>query len=455
MRPLFAGGVSVDLRRTTEGAIFLVTLLVIVFFSGLILQTTELLCQNDGARQFLERVKSVPLEPWKIPAIALLLFAALAVSSLLRQRLGDRLMAQVVLSLGDLLLSVGIITVLDFSYRGILFIAIINAIRFIPEIRMRYGLVALAVLTYVLADYDIVSMRFPVFSITDYMDYYRESQRFLFYGARNLLISLNDILFIFFLVLEIQLRIEENRRTRDLNLQLVKTSETLRLANVQLAEYARRSEQTARIKERNRLAREVHDIVGHALTGIDLGLKACLEVFNRDPARVRSQLEKISTLAHAGVEDIRRSVHELKADQDEGHGFLEALGALAQGIRECTGAEIQVRAQGTPSLPWSPLVEEALYRVAQEALTNAIRHGEADRVELAVRFEPGWVELAVGDNGKGCEDLVEGFGLQNMRERAAALGGRARFQSQAPGFRVTVAIPMRPGLAATEAEELR
>jgi signal transduction histidine kinase len=417
----------------------------------LIQQTSELICNNDGARLFIERIKSVPLEPWKIPTISLILFSCLVVSSLLRARIREAIAAQLLLSLADLLLCVGIIAVLDFSYRGILFIAILNAVRFIRQIRVRYALVALFVLTYMLADYNIVSMRFPVFSVNDYLDYYQDSQRFLFYGIRTLLISLNEILFILFMVMEIQIWFEENIRTHDLNRRLVKTSEELQLTNVRLEEDARRSEESAKIKERNRLAREVHDIVGHSLMGIDIGLKACLEIFTRDPERVRFQLEKISTLARSGVEEMRRSVHQLKMDQDEGKNFIESLEALVIGIRECTGSDIVLASEGVP-YPLTPLVEEALHRAAQEGLTNAIRHGEATRVELVIHFNEVSVDLTVRDNGKGCPLITEGFGMQQMRERCESLGGALLFSNLPKGFMIMLSIPAGPSAMLLPAE---
>jgi signal transduction histidine kinase len=358
--------------------------------------------------------------------------------------LKDRLAFQMAFSLADLAACLVVIALLDFSYRGILFIAILNAMRFIPQPRWKYALVSLFVVVYMLADYDIVSLKFPVFSITDYMDYYHSSQRFMFYGIRNTLISLNEILFILFMVMEIQIWIEENIKTRDLNRQLVIASDDLRLANVRLQEYARRSEETAKIKERNRIAREVHDIVGHSLMGIDIGLKACLAFFKRDPDRVQSQLEKISDLARSGVEDIRRSVHQLKGDQDEGKSFIGSLEGLAAGIRECAGAQIQLTVVGGP-FPLPPLVEEALYRAVQESLTNAIRHGQAANIELVIQYQPDTVDLTVRDDGRGCPEIVEGLGLQHMRERSEGLGGEAQFRNLPQGFLVAIRIPANAG----------
>lgn len=429
-------------RVVLELTIIGVSGIVIVALALLINQTTELICDNDGARAFLEKIRSVPLEGWKIPLVALTLLGIMVAGFLLRSRLGQRPILQMILSLVDIACCIGIIAVLDFSYRGIIFIAIINAVRFLPGWRLKLGIIGLCTLAYVLVDFDIVAMRFPVFSITDYLDVYQDSRRFLFYGTRNLLVSLNEILFILFMVLEIKDWNEEHGKIRELNQRLLKTSEELQLTNVRLEEYARRSDQAARIRERNRLAREIHDILGHALTGIELGLKACLEIFTHDPGRVKTQLEKISVLARSGVEDVRRSVHELKADSDEGGNFLEALELLVAGIDGCTGSHIKLFVEGE-AIGLPALAEEALYRAAQESLTNAIGHGEADLVELSVGFNPETVELAVRDNGKGCAKIVPGFGLQHMRERAESLGGQVLFTNLEHGFLVRISLPLR------------
>jgi signal transduction histidine kinase len=433
---------SRNFHGVLEIALLLVTFAVIAFFSYLINTTTALICENDGARQFIERIRGVPLEPWKVTAYSCSLFAVLVLSSLLHSRLGERAAAQVVASLCDLVICCAIIAVLDFSYRGVLFVAIVNAMRFVPRARLRYGVIALCIAAFIFADYDIVALNFPVFSIDNYMDYYRDSTRVFFYGAKNLLVSINEILFIVFMIMEVNSWIAENSKIRDLNRRLVKMTVDLRLANVGLEEYSRRSEETARVKERNRLAREIHDILGHSLTGIEIGLKACLEILRRDPERVYGQLAKISELARSGLAEVRRSVQELKPD--EGSGLVESLENLVGGIGGGTGRGIALEVAGERRvLP--PLVEEALYRAVQEGLTNAIRHGEADCVEVELRYGTASVELAIRDDGKGCPEVREGFGLRSMRERAEALGGQALFANRERGFAVMVSIPSREG----------
>jgi hypothetical protein len=160
MRRFWSNSSSISFRTALEISIFLVTFIIIVFFSILIHQTTELICNNDGARQFIERIRTVPLEAWKISTVSIFLFILLALSSLFRSRCQEKILAQMLFSSTDLILCVAIIFLLNFSYRSIMFIAILNAMRFIPNTRMRYAFVTLFVLTYMLADFDIVSLKF-------------------------------------------------------------------------------------------------------------------------------------------------------------------------------------------------------------------------------------------------------------------------------------------------------
>jgi len=417
-----------------------VTGVVIGFSSFLLVQTTDLIVANDSARAFLEKIRMVPMETWKIPTLSLACLAMLAINTSIRGRHRDKTVLQLAFSALDLCLSLAIIAILDFSYRGVLFIAIINATRFFGSRRLQLGVAALCVCAYMLTDYDLVSLRFPVFSINDYLDFYRNSTRAIFYGARNLVTSLNEILFIIYLVLEIQNWIEENTQIRLLNFRLLKMTEDLQLSNVRLEEYAERSESSARIRERDRLAREVHDIVAHSLTGIEVGLKASLDVIRIDPEKVRVLLGKILSLAQSGVEDMRRSLYIMKSSTDP-IAFRDSLAQLVERIQEITGAKIEFTIEGQPRT-LSPLAEEALYRTAQEGLTNAVRHGAASHVEIELAFNQATIELVVRDDGKGAPDLSEGIGLKSMRERAEALGGQLFWANRPRGFLVQVSLPI-------------
>jgi len=423
-----------------RSSLFIVTLLIIAVMVLLIQWTTEVICANDGARDFIERLQGIPLEGWRVAALAFSCFSGIALLTHLRPRWADQRIPQFVASLTELLLSLGIITVLDFGYRGVLFLSFVNALRFLPGRRTKFLFLGLCLLCFLIADSDLISVFVPVFSLNSYINTYPESLRLWLYGSRNLLVSTNEILFLVYMGWELQRWIEENTKIRDLNTQLVKTSQELAVANVRLEDYARRADESARMRERSRMAGEIHDILGHSLMGIELGLKACLEIFTANPDRVRVQLAKMADMARTGVDEVRSVVHQRRTEEGAGPNLVDSLNLLAAGIREGVGRAVRLSVEGDP-VPLSPVQEEVLYRIAQESMTNAIAHGDARQIDLELRFNPASFELAVLDDGSGGGEFREGFGLRHMRERAESVGGQILFRNRDQGFLVMVTIP--------------
>lgn len=421
-------------------SLYALTFLIIVVMVSLINWTTQVICDNDGARDFLERLQGVPLEGWRVALFSAACFAAIAVLTAVRARWRDQLFLQVGASLAELALGVGLILVLGFGYRGILFLSFINALRFLPGRRPKLFFLTLCLLTFLVADSDVISLFLPVVSLNSYINYHQESLRVWLYGTRNLLISGNEILFLIYMGWELQRWIEENTKIRDLNLRLVKTSQELAVANVRLEDYARRADQSARLRERRRMAGEIHDILGHSLMGIELGLKACLEILGANPDRVRVQLTKMADMARTGVDDIRRLVHQRMAEERTNPTLVDSLKLLTAGIREGVGRSVELSVEGDPAA-LSPVQEEVLYRIAQESMTNAIAHGDARRIDVELRFNPRSFELSVIDDGVGGGNFQEGFGLRHMRQRAESVGGQILFANRERGFLVMVTLP--------------
>jgi two-component system sensor histidine kinase UhpB len=167
--------------------------------------------------------------------------------------------------------------------------------------------------------------------------------------------------------------------------------------------------------ERHRIAQELHDEVGQSLTVVLLGLK---QVESNAPAELVEELAAVRESARAGLDDVRRVARRLRPGVLEDLGLTSALAALATDFGDHSAAS--VRRSFAPGLPvLSPEAEVVVYRVAQEALTNAARHADAQAVELSLRRQGGWVVLEVRDDGRGFEGLEEGSGLMGMRERAA------------------------------------
>ncbi|HEX6386529.1 MAG TPA: histidine kinase [Anaerolineae bacterium] len=208
---------------------------------------------------------------------------------------------------------------------------------------------------------------------------------------------------------------------------------------VQLTADLQRSRQqlvTAREEERRRLRRDLHDGLGPQLASQTLTIDAIDKLLARDPERARALLHDLKVQSQAAVRDIRRLVYDLRPPAlDE----LGLIGALREGAARQSQNGLRVTVDAPPQLPPLPAaVEVAAYRVAQEAMTNVVRHAEANvcTVQLALDQVRGTSLLCVEvrDDGRGLSsDYQAGVGFQSMRERAAELGGSCRIESVAGG----------------------
>jgi signal transduction histidine kinase len=215
-------------------------------------------------------------------------------------------------------------------------------------------------------------------------------------------------------------------------------------ANHQLREYAAQAEELATAKERNRLAREIHDTLGHYLTVINVQLEAAQALMDADRVRSGAAVAKAQALAKDGLAEVRRSVAALRASPIASRPLTEALAVLAEECRT-GGIVVDYQVQGAPRRLPLP-AETALYRTAQEALTNVRKHARASRVDLRLDYAAATdVRLMVQDNGVGAEDpaSTEGrFGLLGMRERIQLLGGEVRIvTAPGQGFSLEVHVP--------------
>jgi signal transduction histidine kinase len=203
--------------------------------------------------------------------------------------------------------------------------------------------------------------------------------------------------------------------------------------------------QLAAANERNRMAREIHDTLGHYLTVIHVQLEAARAVIGRDPERGLLAVTRAQGLAKDGLTAVRQSVKALREEGVEASvdGIAEQIASIVESVRdERFGVAFTI--SGTPR-PVSAAVALALHRTTLEALTNVRKHADAAHVEIELAFrDTGLVQLRVHDDGKGAveETAGSGFGLRGIRERAEQLKGRASYR-MAPneGFTLDVELP--------------
>lgn len=238
---------------------------------------------------------------------------------------------------------------------------------------------------------------------------------------------------------------------------LVLFGEAVRLRLDRIAERrAKAKEAAARAEDEYRLnlARDIHDVVAHSLSMINVRASVALHLAERDPAQLRPALEAIKSASKDSLDQVRELLGVLRRDAPLQPGL--SLAGLPQLLEDAKGSGLvsELTYDADPRLlreRLGPAGETVVYRVVQEAATNAIRHAEAARLEvrLAVETGPGvgqTLVVSVQDDGHGPQGAPEGNGLRGMRERVATLGGALEFVELYPGSCVKARIPLAPAM---------
>ncbi len=220
------------------------------------------------------------------------------------------------------------------------------------------------------------------------------------------------------------------------------SQDRLTQANERLRRYTLLVENQATLQERQRIAREMHDSVGHSLTAQSIQLENVDLWMPQDPKKALDHLQKARQLGKDALQDVRQSVASLRVDPLQGRTLSQALQHLTQTFEQNTGICVASQIVETESLPKE--FANALFRLAQEALTNVSKHSQATEVQVQFREQNAEYQLQITDNGQGFDPTKHtvGFGLQSMKERTEALGGQFTFQSQPQqGCQIQATVP--------------
>ncbi len=199
---------------------------------------------------------------------------------------------------------------------------------------------------------------------------------------------------------------------------------------------------TTREEERKRLRRDLHDGLGPALATMTLQADTARGLVRREPDEAEALLESLTQQAQTTMQDVRRLIHALRPPVLDDLGLEAALRSLLSPLDR---SGFTTRFEAPDNLPpLSAAVEVALYRIAQEALNNVVKHARAHNVALRLDVDGGHVVLGVADDGRGiATDRVAGVGLASMRERAEELGGTCIVKSEGGGgTRVVARLPV-------------
>jgi len=209
----------------------------------------------------------------------------------------------------------------------------------------------------------------------------------------------------------------------------------LEKAHERLRRHAAAMEQLAVSRERNRMARDLHDTLAHSLSALTVQLEALRTLMTNDPAAARVVVDDIAELARRGLEESRKAIQALRTGPVETLGLAGALREAIQALQARTGVQASLHIAGEESL-LAPEEADALYRIAEEALSNVERHANAGQVDVRLDCGADRVDLVIRDDGTGFDlaavDLAR-YGLTGMRERAAMIGAEVEVNSRPGG----------------------
>lgn len=231
----------------------------------------------------------------------------------------------------------------------------------------------------------------------------------------------------------------ERKRLLD---RLKQTSTSLVQTNLSLQEHILTAEEQARLLERQRISRELHDTTGYTLMNIVAMLKASAELSRSDIPRMREFLAQTVDHAQRGLQETRAALRAMREEDRAASSLVASVSRLARAFGD---THIDVRPVFM-NMPWSlgSEVDAAVYRLVQEGIANAIRHGNASAITVYLSLDGRRFTVTVDDNGVGAQEVVPGIGITGIRERLRRLDGELEAQNIAGGFRLRAVIPVVP-----------
>lgn len=220
------------------------------------------------------------------------------------------------------------------------------------------------------------------------------------------------------------------------------SEENLIEANNRLEEYLLSIEELTILKERNRISREIHDSVGHALSTAMIQLSAMEVLTSKDDNNLKDMIISLRNFINDSFQDVKRAVKELKSDDYDNYRGILRIQDLCKNFEKMSGIKVDtILCKGNWTL--STKQSTHLYRIAQEVLSNSLRHGKGTKIKVIMNFTEDDFVISFKDNGVGTDNIKEsGFGLKNIRERAEEIDGIVDINSEiGKGFFVKIVVP--------------
>ncbi len=425
-----------QLTRATRAyyGLILINFVALMYNASLYLLVTNYVLQRDLSTYLLQKLNVVPGNVHVMYWSTAILYGVLVLLIFYRHKRQENKHSELLL-LSELFIIILLFWLTNASYNGLIFLAFADIFFSTKDpgvIKNQFywgSFAVVAGIILLLSNDKLLAIFVTLPSLDVYIDTLPTNLAVLAGAIRNLLVTLNIVAFTWALLTYVvymtnkQRNIEEELRMMD-------------RANLELKSYIEVAEENAEIRERKRISREIHDTLGHALTGISAGIDAVLVLVDMDKESAKKQLHNLSEIVRQGIVDVRRSLNKMRPGALEELTLKASLQALIKPYTKIANLTIELDYQWG-EVDFEKTTEIVIFRAIEEAITNSIRHGQAQHIWLKLTHDETHYYVDISDNGRGCQNIKYGFGLTQMQERLATIGGKVSYQGD-DGFKIKI-----------------
>lgn len=434
---MFRGGSKMrQLTRATRAyyGLILINFVALMYNASLYLLVTNYVLQRDLSTYLLQKLNVVPGNVHVMYWSTAILYGVLVLLIFYRHKYQENKHSELLL-LSELFIIILLFWLTNASYNGLIFLAFADIFFSTKDpgvIKNQFywgSFAVVAGIILLLSNDKLLAIFVTLPSLDVYINTLPTNLAVLAGAIRNLLVTLNIVAFTWALFTYVvymtnkQRNIEEELRMMD-------------RANLELKSYIEVAEENAEIRERKRISREIHDTLGHALTGISAGIDAVLVLVDMDKESAKKQLHNLSEIVRQGIVDVRRSLNKMRPGALEELTLKASLQALIKPYTKIANLTIELDYQWG-EVDFEKTTEIVIFRAIEEAITNSIRHGQAQHIWLKLTHDETHYYVDISDNGRGCQNIKYGFGLTQMQERLATIGGKVSYQGD-DGFKIKI-----------------
>lgn len=414
--------------------LILINFVALMYNASLYLLVTNYVLQRDLSTYLLQKLNVVPGNVHVMYWSTAILYGVLVLLIFYRHKHQENKHSELLL-LSELFIIILLFWLTNASYNGLIFLAFADIFFSTKDpgvIKNQFywgSFAVVAGIILLLSNDKLLAIFVTLPSLDVYINTLPTNLAVLAGAIRNLLVTLNIVAFTWALFTYVvymtnkQRNIEEELRMMD-------------RANLELKSYIEVAEENAEIRERKRISREIHDTLGHALTGISAGIDAVLVLVDMDKESAKKQLHNLSEIVRQGIVDVRRSLNKMRPGALEELSLKASLQALIKPYTKIANLTIELDYQWG-EVDFEKTTEIVIFRVIEEAITNSIRHGQAQHIWLKLTHDETHYYVDISDNGRGCQNIKYGFGLTQMQERLATIGGKVSYQGD-DGFKIKI-----------------